>query len=133
MLSPILIYWKARLFVIIIYFCCTIKTTKLLLTGCAKSSGSKVGRVPGQGRDRGLAADGRQPRADPDVQDPVQHVLHAGHLGNGNRLEWGRRWIHRFVVLINSSNTSFGSGNFVKKIFAFVFFSCAAQSKKIYN
>ena len=46
-----------------------------------------MGRVPGQGRYGGVAAHGRQSRPHPDVQDPVQHILHAGHLGNGNRLE----------------------------------------------
>ena len=46
-----------------------------------------MGRMSGQGRDGGLAADGRQPRPNPDLQDPVQHVFHAGHLGNGYRLE----------------------------------------------
>jgi hypothetical protein len=67
---------------------CLLKTKKINLSlGCSKSTGLAMGRMSGQGRDGGLAADGRQPRPDPDLQDSVQHVFHAGHLGNGYRLE----------------------------------------------
>jgi len=56
-------------------------------SGRSQSAKPQVGRVPGQGRHGRLAADGRQPRPHPDLQDPVQHLLHPGHLGDGYRLE----------------------------------------------
>ena len=67
--------------------------------GRAEPSELALDRVPGQGRHGRLAAHGRQSRPHPDVQDPVQHLVHPWYLGNGNRLEWRRRRIYRFVVL----------------------------------